>query len=177
MPKTPDIYRINLSFCLWMGTNQIRKKIVVFFIGKFYCVRELWPWPQFTGTVALYQELIYGKKINTLIYRKRKYKDVEGHEEVDGNSKNRASREITELNYFVLVLVLNQVTTKYDGLRAEEQAAKIVKLSLEWTDLLRTDFGMINIKLMRKGGVTEKQLRATINKDTGKNMLKKLFLL
>jgi hypothetical protein len=98
---------------------------------------------------------------------------VEGDEESDGNSKNRVSKEITELYYFILVLALNQVTTKYDGLRAEEQAAKMVKLSLEWTDLLRSDFGMITKKLMGKGGVTEEQLRATINKDTGKNMLKK----
>ena len=51
---------------------------------------------------------------------------VEGDEESDGNSKNRVSKEITELYYFILVLALNQ-----------------------------------------------KQLRATINKDTGKNMLKK----
>ena len=65
------------------------------------------------------------------------------------------------------------MTTIYDGLRAEEQAAKMVKLSLEWTDLLRTDFGLTTKKLMGKGGVTEDQLRATINKDTGKNMLKK----
>jgi phosphoribosyl-ATP pyrophosphohydrolase len=98
---------------------------------------------------------------------------IDGDEEVDGNSKNRVSKEITELYYFVLVLALNQVTTKYDGLRAEEQAAKMVKLSLEWVDLLRTDFGMITKKLMGKGGVTEDQIRATINKDTGKNMLKK----
>jgi hypothetical protein len=47
----------------------------------------------------------------------------------------------------------------------------MVKLSLEWVDLLRTDFGMITKKLMGKGGVTEDQIRATINKDTGKNML------
>jgi hypothetical protein len=98
---------------------------------------------------------------------------IGGDEEVDGNFKNRVSKEITELYYFVLVLALNQVTTKYDDLRAEEQAAKMVKLSLEWVDLLRTDFGMITKKLMGKGGVTEDQIRATINKDTGKNMLKK----
>lgn len=100
----------------------------------------------------------------------------DGDEEEDGNSKNRTSKEITELYYFVLVLALNQVTTKYDGLRAKEKAAKMVELSLEWTDLIRSDFGMISKKLMGKGGVTEEQLRATINKDTGKNMLKKAKL-
>jgi hypothetical protein len=43
--------------------------------------------------------------------------------------------------------------SKYDGLRAEEKAAKMVELSLEWTDLIRSDFGIISKKLMGKGGV------------------------
>ena len=49
----------------------------------------------------------------------------------------------------------------------------MVELSLEWTDLIRSDFGMISRKCMGKNGVTEEQLRNQINQDTGKKMLKK----
>lgn len=66
-----------------------------------------------------------------------------------------------------------QVVTKHDGLRTDEQGNKIVELSLEWTDLLRSDFGMIARKCMGRNGVTEEQLRNQINQDTGKKMLKK----
>ena len=65
------------------------------------------------------------------------------------------------------------MVTKHDGLRTEEQQTKMVELSLEWTDLIRTDFGMISRKCMGKNGVTEEHLRNQINQDTGKKMLKK----
>ena len=70
-------------------------------------------------------------------------------EEGGGSSKKRASKEITELYYFVLALSLNNVSTKCEGLRKEEQEFKMIKESV---DLLRTDFGMISRKCIGKSG-------------------------
>ena len=98
-------------------------------------------------------------------------------EDGGGSSKNRASKEVTELYYFVLALSLNNVSTKCEGLRKEEQESKMIEFSKEWVDLIRTDFGMISRKYMGKGGVIEDQLTAQITKDTGKRMLHKAKLL
>ena len=98
---------------------------------------------------------------------------LEEDDEEEGSSKNRASNQITELYYFVLALALNQVTTSHDGLRANEQAAKMVELAIEWTDLIRSDFSTISRQYMGSRGVTEEQLKGQINKDNGKSMLKK----
>ena len=42
-------------------------------------------------------------------------------EDGGGSSKNRASKEVTELYYFVLAFSLNNVSTKCEGLSKEEQ--------------------------------------------------------
>ena len=93
-----------------------------------------------------------------------------------GSSKNRASKEVTELYYFILALSLDSVSTKCDGLRKEEQESKMIEFATEWVDLIRCDFGMVSRKCMGKNGVTEDQLNAQIAKDTGKKMLHKAKL-
>ena len=72
-----------------------------------------------------------------------------------------------------MALALNQVTTSHDGLRANEQAAKMVELAREWTHLIRSDFSTFSRKYMGSKGVTEEQLKGQINKDNEKSMLKK----
>ena len=53
----------------------------------------------------------------------------------------------------------------------------MVETAKEWVNLIRTDFGMVSNKFMaKKGGVTEDQLLAQIEKDTGRKMLKKAKL-
>jgi hypothetical protein len=97
-------------------------------------------------------------------------------DEEGASSKNRATKEVTELYYFILSLAYNNVATKCEGLKKEEQEAKMIEYSNEWVDLVRSDFGNVSRKFMGKNGVSEDQLKAQITKDTGRKMLTKAKL-
>ena len=88
-------------------------------------------------------------------------------------SRNRGTKDVTEIYYLVLALSFNEITTNNESLSTDQQQELIVLYCERWIGLLKSEFGIIYRQNMKKTGITEELLRLQAKQDSPKNMHRK----
>ena len=78
------------------------------------------------------------------------------------SSKLRSTNGVTEISIIVMVLALNEMSTKHDSLSVNDQHSTMKVLCANWADLLATDYPSLGTH-MAKVKVTREHLKQMID--------------